>query len=192
MMFLISFLPDWIFYALLLLSVIGTFAGSFLSNIPFIATYAKPIKYGSIGVLLFSIYMIGGISNEAGWQKRVLEQQAEIAQLKQKEAEVSTKVVTKYIDKITVVKEKNNEIAKYINTNSDAKCELPVSFSVLHDAAAKNELPDSTGATDARASDVKLSQATSTIVANYGACNQNTEQLKALQEWIREQQKLNP
>ena len=125
-------------------------------------------------------------------QKKVLQQQAEIAQLKQKEAEVSTKVVTKYIDKITVVKEKNNEISKYINTNSDAKCELPVSFSVLHDAAAKNELPDSARATDASASGIALSSATTTIVDNYGACNQNSEQLKALQEWIREQQKLNP
>lgn len=191
-MFLISFLPDWIFYGLLLLSVIGTFAGSFLGNIPFIATYAKPIKYGSIATLLFSIYMIGGIANEEGWQKKVLEQQAEIAKLKQQEAEVTTKVVTKYIDKITVVKEKNNEISKYITTASDSKCQLPNSFSVLHDAAAKNELPDSTGAVDARASDVKLSEATTTIIANYGACNQNVEQLKALQEWIREQQKLNP
>ena len=191
-MFLLSFLPDWIFYALLMLSVIGTFAGTFLSNLPFISTYAKPIQYGSIIVLLFSVYMIGGIANEADWQKKVLQQQAEIAQLKQKEAEVSTKVVTKYIDKITVVKEKNNEIAKYINKDADAKCQLPVSFGVLHDAAAKNELPDSTRATDATASGIALSEATSTIVANYGACNQNVEQLKALQEWIREQQKLNP
>jgi hypothetical protein len=191
-MFLLSFLPDWIFYALLLLSVIGVFVSTFLSNLPFISSYTKPIQYGSIAALLFSVYMCGGISNEEGWQKKVLQQQAEIAQLKQKEAEVSTKVVTKYIDKITVVKEKNNEIAKYINKDADAKCELPISFGVLHDAAAKNELPDSTRATDARASDVKLSEATSTIVNNYGACNQNTEQLKALQEWIREQQKLNP
>lgn len=191
-MFLLSFLPDWIFYALLMLSVIGTFAGTFLSNLPFISTYAKPIQYGSIIVLLFSVYMIGGIANEADWQKKVLQQQAEIAQLKQKEAEVSTKVVTKYIDKITVVKEKNNEISKYINASGDAKCQLPTSFSVLHDAAAKNELPDSTRATDASASGIALSTATATIVDNYGACNQNAEQLKALQEWIREQQKLNP
>jgi hypothetical protein len=191
-MFLLSFLPNWIFYILLLLSGVGLFLSSFLANLPFISTYAKPIQIGSVIGLVFSVYMCGGISNEEGWQKKVLQQQAEIAQLKQKEAEVSTKVVTKYIDKITVVKEKNNEIAKFINQDADAKCQLPNSFSVLHDAAAKNELPDPARATDARASDIKLSEATSTIVSNYGACNQNTEQLKALQEWIREQQKLNP
>lgn len=191
-MFLLSFLPNWIFYILLLLSGVGLFLSSFLANLPFISTYAKPIQIGSVIGLVFSVYMCGGIANEEGWQKKVLEQQAEIAQLKQKSAEVSTKVVTKYIDKITVVKEKNNEIAKYINQDADAKCQLPNSFSVLHDAAAKNELPDSTRATDASASGVKLSEATTTIVGNYGICNQNSEQLKALQEWIREQQKLNP
>jgi hypothetical protein len=191
-MFLLSFLPDWIFYILLFLSGAGLFVATFLGKLPFIGTYAKAIQIGSAIVLVFSIYMCGGIANEAGWREKVLKQQAEIAQLKQKEAEVSTKVVTKYIDKITVVKEKNNEIAKFINQDADAKCQLPNSFSVLHDAAAKNELPDPARATDARASDIKLSEATSTIVSNYGACNQNTEQLKALQEWIREQQKLNP
>ena len=191
-MFLLSFLPDWIFYILLLLSGVGLFLSSFLTKLPFISTYAKPIQIGSVVGLVFSVYMCGGIANEEGWQKKVLQQQAEIAQLKQKEAEVSTKVVTKYIDKITVVKEKNNEIAKYINQDSDSKCQLSNSFSVLHDAAAKNELPDAARASDASASGIALSTATKTIVDNYGACNQNSEQLKALQEWIREQQKLNP
>lgn len=191
-MWLLSFLPDWFFFALLLLSVIGTFAGTFLSKLPFIATYSKPIQYGSIVVLLFSIYMCGGIANEESWQKKVLQQQAEIAELKQKEAEVSTKVVTKYIDKIQVVKETNNAISKFVTNEADSKCQLPNSFSVLHDAAAKNELPDSAGASDARTSDVKLSEATSTVIENYGICHQNIEQLKGLQEWVREQKKLNP
>jgi hypothetical protein len=191
-MFLLSFLPDWIFYATLMLSVVALTAATFLNKLPFISTYAKPVQIGSAIVLLFSIYMCGGISNEASWQEKVLKQQAEIALLKQKEAEVSTKVVTKYIDKLTVVKETNNEISKYVNANADAKCQLPNSFSVLHDAAAKNQLPDPTGAVDARASEVKLSEATTTIIENYGICNQNSEQLKALQEWVSEQKKINP
>lgn len=191
-MWMLSFLPDWIFYATLLLSVVAFAAATFLDKIPFISTYAKPTKIGSIVVLLFSVYMCGGISNEAGWQEKVLKQQAEIALLKQQEAEVTTKVVTKYIDKIQVVKETNNVISKYINTEADGKCQLPNSFSVLHDAAAKDQLPDPAGAVDARASEVKLSEATSTVINNYGLCHQNTEQLKSLQEWIREQQRINP
>jgi len=191
-MLLLSFLPDWIFYVLLLLSIIGVFVSTFLSDIPFIDKYTTPIKYASIGILVFSIYMVGSIANEEAWQKKVLEQKAEIALLKQKESEVTTKVITKYIDRVTVVKEINNEITKYVTNEVDSKCQLPNSFSVLHDAAAKNELPNPTGAVDAKASEVKLSKATSTIIANYGICYQNAEQLKSLQEWVLEQRRLNP
>lgn len=189
---MLSFLPNWAFYALLLASGVGLILSTFFTKIPFVGNYAKLIQIGSVIALVFSVYMCGGIANEEGWQRKILEQQAEIAQLKQKEAEVTVQVVTKYIDKIKVVKETNNAISQYITKDADIKCDLPVSFSVLHDAAAKNELPDPARATDASSSGVALSTATSTVVENYGICNQNAEQLKALQEWIREQQKLNP
>jgi hypothetical protein len=191
-MFLVSFLPEWIFYAAAFISAAALLVSTLFSALPIIGKYGKAIQIGSFVALLFSVYLVGGVSNEASWQAKVLKQQAEIAELKQKEAEVTTKVVTKYVDRIQVVKEQANEIVKYVTQESDAKCELPVSFSVLHDAAAKNELPDSTRATDETTSNVKLSEATTTIVTNYGICNQNSEQLKALQEWVSEQKKLNP
>ena len=190
-MFLLSFLPDWIFYILLFLSGAGLFAATFLGNLPFVGTYAKPIQIGSAIALVFSIYMCGGIANEADWREKVLKQQAEIAQLKQKEAEVSTKVVTKYIDKITIVKEKNNEIAKYINQSADAKCQLPVSFSVLHDAAAKNELPDPTRGIDETSSGVNLSTVTRTVTENYEKYHQVRNELTSLQDWVKKQQENN-
>lgn len=191
-MWLLSFLPDWIFYGLALASFVALVAATFFKVIPFIGKYALPIQLLSFVSLLISVFLCGGLANEASWQLKVAKTNAEIAELKAKSEKVSTKVVTKYIDRIQVVKQKGNEIVKYINKESDAKCELPNSFVVLHDAAAKNELPDSTRATDARASDIKLSDATTTVVQNYGTCWEIREQLKALQEWVSEQKKLNP
>ena len=191
-MWLLSFLPDWIFYGLAFISFIALVFATFFKVIPFIGKYAMPIQLLSFVTLLISVFLCGGLANEASWQLKVAKTNAEIAELKAKSETVSTKVITKYIDRIQVVKEKGNEIVKYINKESDSKCELPNSFVVLHDAAAKNELPDSTGATDARASDIKLSGATTTIVQNYGTCWEIREQLKALQEWVSEQKKLNP
>jgi uncharacterized membrane protein len=191
-MWLLSFLPDWIFYGLALASFVALVAATFFKVIPFIGKYALPIQLLSFVSLLISVFLCGGLANEASWQLKVAKTNAEIAELKAKSEKVSTKVVTKYIDRIQVVKQKGNEIVKYINKESDARCELPTSFVVLHDAAAKNELPDSTRATDARASDIKLSDATTTVVQNYGTCWEIREQLKALQEWVSEQKKLNP
>jgi energy-coupling factor transporter transmembrane protein EcfT len=192
MMWILSFLPDWLFYAIALASFIALVAATFLKVIPFIGKYAIPIQLLSFVILLISIFLCGGLANEASWQLKVAKTNAEIAELKVKSEKVSTKVVTKYIDRIQVVKEKGNEIVKYVNKESDSKCELPNSFVVLHDAAAKNELPDPSRASNAGASDVKLSGATTTIVQNYGTCWEIREQLKALQEWVSEQKKLNP
>jgi apolipoprotein N-acyltransferase len=191
-MWLLSFVPDWIFYGLALASFVALILATFLKVIPFIGKYAIPIQLLSFVILLVSVFLCGGLANEASWQLKVAETNAEIAELKAKSEKVSTKVVTKYIDRIQVVKEKGNEIVKYINKESDTKCELPNSFVVLHDAAAKNELPDSTRASNAGASEVKLSGATTTIVQNYGTCWEIREQLKSLQEWVTEQKKLNP
>ena len=191
-MWLLSFVPDWIFYGLALASFVALVAATFFKVIPFIGKYALPIQLLSFVSLLISVFLCGGLANEASWQLKVAKTNAEIAELKVKSEKVSTKVVTKYIDRIQVVKEKGNEIVKYVNKESDAKCELPNSFVVLHDAAAKNELPDSTRASNAGASEVKLSGATTTIIQNYGTCWEIREQLKSLQEWVTEQKKLNP
>jgi len=191
-MWLLSFVPDWIFYGLALASFVALVAATFFKVIPFIGKYAIPIQLLSFVLLLLSVFLCGGLANEAAWQLKVAKTNAEIAELKAKSEKVSTKVVTKYIDRIQVVKEKGNEIVKYVNKESDAKCELPNSFVVLHNAAAENQLPDPARASDAGASEVKLSGATTTIVQNYGTCWEIREQLKALQEWVAEQKKLNP
>jgi len=193
-MWLLSFLPDWLFYAVAFFSFIALLLSTFVKSIPIIGTYAIPIQAISFIVLVISVFLCGGLSNEASWQLKVAKANVEIAELKVKEEKVTTKIVTKYIDRIQVVKEKGNEIVKYVDVikESDSKCELPNSFVVLHDAAAKNELPDPARITNEGASNLKLSTATTTIVENYGITNQITEQLKALQAWIREQQKLNP
>jgi len=63
---------------------------------------------------------------------------------------------------------------------------------LLHDAAAKNELPDPATGAIKGASNVTLSKLLDTTVLNYGTFYEVREQLKALQDWVREQKKINP
>ena len=191
-MWLLSFLPDWIFYAIAFFSFIALLLASFVKSIPIIGKYAIPIQAISFIVLVISVFFCGGLSNEASWQLKVAKANVEIAELKVKSEQVNTKILTKYIDRIQVIKEKGDviikEVPKYITKESDAKCDIPNSFVMLHDAAAKNELPDPTRSLNEGTSTIKLSTTTETIIGNYGISNQNSEQLKALQEWIRAQQ----
>ena len=198
MLFLLSFLPDWLFYAIAFFSFCALLLTTFAVSLPMIGKmigqYVIPVQILSFVVLLMSVFLVGGLSNEASWQLKVAKANVEIAELKVKSEQVNTKILTKYIDRIQVIKEKGNviikEVPKYITKESDAKCDIPNSFVMLHDAAAKNELPDPTRSLNEGTSTIKLSTTTETIIGNYGISNQNSEQLKALQEWIRAQQKI--
>ena len=171
MLFLLSFLPDWFFYAIAFFSFIALLLASFVKSIPIIGKYAIPIQAISFIVLLISVFFCGGLSNEASWQLKVAKANVEIAELKVKSEQVNTKILTKYIDRIQVIKEKGDviikEVPKYITKESDAKCDIPNSFVMLHDAAAKNELPDPTRSLNEATSTIKLSTTTETINGNY-------------------------
>ena len=109
-------------------------------------------------------------------------------------AEVTTKVITKYVTKIEVVKEKGNEIIKqvpvYITKDADAKCDVPNGFVVLHNSAVKNEIPNTAREFNEKSSGVELSTVGKTVAGNYTTCNEVREQLTTLQDWIKQQEKL--
>lgn len=138
--------------------------------------------------------MEGGISNQERWEAKVSEAKLEMAKKEVASADATTKVVTKYVTKIEIVKENGNaiikEIPKYINANADSQCVIPNGFVLLHDSASRNEIPNSTRGIDEGASSVKLSEVTATVTDNYTLYHQVSQQLKSLQEWVKEQQSI--
>lgn len=133
---------------------------------------------------------------DAGYAKRDNEQKivdaadATAAADRQVErAEVTEKVVTQYVDRVRVVREKAKEIVRnvYVQVPVDA-CPIDGSFRVLHDRAAglqTGAVPDAAGNIDGAPVDVATAAAT--VVENYGACAENAETLIGLQGWVREQ-----
>lgn len=103
--------------------------------------------------------------------------------------EKKIEIVTEYVDRIVTVKEKEYV---YIDKskNVPSRCELSTGWMHLHDSSARGTEPDSTRVTDATASGIKDNTALGTIVSNYSICQQNAEQLKALQKWIAENNKI--
>lgn len=193
-MWLFDFIPNAVFHLLLLAGVVGTVLTTLFSTIPFVGLYLKQIRIASIIALLVGIWFNGYIAREDYWQGKFAEMKVEAAKREAASAEATVKVVTKYIDRVTVVKETSDAtvktIPKLISQDADAKCVVPNGFVVLHDSAAKGEVPDTSGSTNEAASGVKISEVGQTVTENYGTCHQNAEQLKALQEWIKTQQKI--
>lgn len=129
------------------------------------------------------------------WDSSVQKENLLVTQKVIKQGEITTKVLTQYVDRVRIVKEKGEEITKnvpiYVNTKNDADCVINHGFIVLHDSAAnQNPVPDSTGISNDSPSELKLSTVLTTITENYAIAIENSERLKALQQWVRGQYEL--
>ena len=114
-MWILSWLPYWIFYAIFFLGVIGFIASLVMRFIPVVYMYKTPIQVVSIILIVIGTYMSGAISNEEAWQARVKELEVKVAESEAKSAQENVKIVEKIVYKDKVVKEKGNEIIKYID-----------------------------------------------------------------------------
>ena len=192
-MWIIDWLPTFVLHLIALAGLAGVIV-SFLLGALIPTQYKLAAQVVSVVVLAFGLFLEGGLSNEDKWQLKVKEMQAQIAQTEKAGAEASVKIVTKYVDRVQIVKEKGDaivqKIPEYISKESDAKCTIPNGFVVLHDAAVKGEVPDSSRDSNEAASGIALSSVGKTVTQNYTICHQTEEQLKALQEWVRTQEKI--
>lgn len=153
-----------------------------------------PIQY-KIGTII--IVVVGFTISLAGCyvkgrQDILISAQEEIDKLKTTQSRVTEKVVTKYITKIQKVKDKNEEILAMVDTKNDSKCPIPESTVSLLNAASSSSVPEPTKRADDPPSPVTYSEVERTVIENYELYNEVAERLRSLQEWVREQQKLNP
>jgi len=125
---------------------------------------------------------------QARWDAAVREQALQAAAVRVRQAEATVKVMTRYVDRVRVVREKGETIIKevpvYVPMEADAACSVNRGFVRVHDAAAHNNLPEPAGVADAGASGVALSDVAATVADNYRRCHENAEQLRGLQGWM--------
>jgi hypothetical protein len=141
-MWLISFLPDCIIHLLLLAGAAGVIAGFLLGFIPFVSTYKLPIQVISILVLVFSVYMEGGISEKQRYEKAIDEMKVKVAKAEAASAITNVEIVEKIRVETQVIHEKGEQIIKYVNkevVKYDHLCDLPELIVTVHNAAALNK-----------------------------------------------------
>ena len=123
-MWILSYLPTWIFYAIVVMGILGVIASYVLSMVPLVNQYKIPLQVVSIVVIAFGVFIIGGVENELAWQAKVKELEAQVAVATAKSNETNTVVQQKVITKIQIVKQqvevvkREIEVQKeYINTD---------------------------------------------------------------------------
>ncbi len=107
-------------------------------------------------LLVVSAYLYGWVSGSDHelTKQKIVDQAITVKVLEKKvqQAEITERVVTKYVDRIQVVKQKGEtiikQVPKYIYPTDDDNCSIPDSFGVLWNKANRGDDAETTGGTD--------------------------------------------
>ena len=139
-MWILSFLPTWIFYAITVIGILGLISSYVLGMIPLITQYKLPLQILSVVVIAFGVFIIGGVENELSWQAKVKELEAQVAVATAKSNETNTKIQYKVVTKIQVVKEQVEVVKKEIEIQKEfinADCKInPTAIDLYNKAVA--------------------------------------------------------
>ena len=114
-MWILSLLPDAAIHIIFGLGILGTIAGFVLGFIPLVKTYQFAIQICSIVVLVFGVYLEGGMADYKEWELRVKEMEAKVAQAEAQSANKNIEIQEKIVEKTKVIREKGKDIIQYID-----------------------------------------------------------------------------
>jgi uncharacterized membrane protein len=144
-MWILQWLPDWIFYGIFFAGLLGLLATYIMKFIPLVYVYRTPIQAVSVLAIAIGTYMSGAISNEESWQARVKEMEAKVAAAEVQSVKENIKIVEKVVTKTQIVRTRGQDIIQYVDreiVKYDTKfapggvCEIPKEFiKALNDAA---------------------------------------------------------
>ena len=145
-MWILSILPDAAIHIIFGLGILGTIAGFVLGFIPFVKTYQFAIQICSIIVLVFGVYLEGGLADYKEWELRVKEMEAKVAQAEARSAITNVEIQEKVVEKTKVIREKGRDVIKYIDKEVVKKeevikyienCPVPKEIIDLHNQATE-------------------------------------------------------
>lgn len=149
-----------------------------------------PYKLLAAAALLFGVfvfgYMKGSAYAEAELARFAAKKAEQVAELEKKNAEISNKVVTEYVDRTNTIREKEYVYLDRAKSSVPSQSVMSNGWVYTHDASATGSDADAAGSSDASPSGIKDNEALFTIITNYSRCMQNNQQLISLQQWIND------
>jgi hypothetical protein len=138
-MWILSFIPDFVFHLIVIVSILGLIAATFFGFIPFLGKYALPVKIVSVIFLVFGVWFEGAISNNNSWLEKVRILEKKIAEAEIKSAEANTKLVSQIAIKNKEIAKVQTELRNRIREAAnimDAECKVsPDAINIMNDAA---------------------------------------------------------
>lgn len=190
---LMTVVPDWVFYLILTAGVIGIILSFFLKVIPFIDTYRMQLQLLSVALTVFGVWFAGAIHTQNIWEDKVEKQRIKnkIAEERSKDLNDELQEQIRKNEKLRKEKEDAEKkiITKYI-MQYDPLCKLSDAFIWLHNSASQDRVPQSPEGIVGGTSDVKASELLETVTQNYNICYDMRDKLLKWQKWYREQKEI--
>jgi len=145
-MWILQWLPNWVFYGIFFAGLLGLLATYVMKFIPFVYVYRTPIQAVSVLAIVIGTYMSGAISNEEVWQAKVKEMQLKVAATEIQSQKENVKVVEKVVKKTEYITRRGQDIIRYVDKEvvkyddkfkSGGQCELPKEFITAINKAAE-------------------------------------------------------
>lgn len=138
-MWLLQWLPNWVFHLILLVGLLGLGASFLLKFFPSVAPYKVLIQVVASLMIVLGIYMEGAISNQAWWELRVAEAEARVAKAEALAAEANGKIEYKIVEKVKVVEVVDRKVQQQIKdlaVKMDQRCYIIPEVNTIHNQAA--------------------------------------------------------
>ena len=141
-MWILQFIPSWIFYVMVLLGAAG-FSATYLLKylpIPALYMYKTSIRYISIAVMFVFTFLSGAVYDNDAWLARVKELEEKVAKAEQQSKEVNTEIDQKVQETTEKIVEKQVVLKQYVDreiVKYDKNCEVPKDFVDVVNKAAE-------------------------------------------------------
>lgn len=141
-------IPFWVFLVPIALGLLGLVATFLMKFVPFVYVYRSPIQLISIVLIAIGTFASGAKFNDMMWVAKAEEMKQKVADAEKKAKEQNIKIVEKVVVKTQIVKEKSEQINKFIDTEvvkyderfaPGGQCELPKEVIKAINDAARSE-----------------------------------------------------
>jgi uncharacterized membrane protein (DUF106 family) len=145
-MWILSIIPETIIHVMFIAGVLGTIIGFVLGFLPLVKTYRLAIQVIAVTVLVFAVFLEGGLADNQKWELKVAEMKAKLAEAETKSSEKNVEIQEKIVEKTKVVREKGRDIIKYVDRevvkNQEVvkfveNCPIPKEIVDLHNQAVE-------------------------------------------------------
>lgn len=104
-MWLLNWLPNWVFHLILLVGVLGLVASWVLKRVPFVETWGLQIQVAAIILTILGVWYEGGIAKDREYKERIAALELKVSRAETAAAEANTRLVESLAKKDQEIKE---------------------------------------------------------------------------------------